>query len=104
MEVYFSLCTCYLYSYEIEKYSLFSILLDYFYYGLQISIVVVDMPYGSYESSQKKAYNNAIKILDISGAHAVKLEGGESIWRTVEYLTKKKYKCDGTCWYASSKT
>ena len=53
------------------------------------SIVVVDMPYGSYESSQKKAYNNAIKILDISGAHAVKLEGGESIWRTVEYLTKK---------------
>ncbi|PPR43433.1 MAG: 3-methyl-2-oxobutanoate hydroxymethyltransferase [Alphaproteobacteria bacterium MarineAlpha8_Bin1] len=53
------------------------------------SIVVVDMPYGSYESSKKKAYNNAIKILHLSGAHAVKLEGGESIRRTVEYLTKK---------------
>ena len=51
--------------------------------------VVVDMPYGTYKNP-REAYNNAQKILRLTGAFAVKLEGGESIIESIRYLTKKK--------------
>ncbi len=54
------------------------------------SIVVVDMPFGTYENGKKTALKNARKILDLTGAHAVKLEGGESISKTIKYLTSNK--------------
>ena len=40
------------------------------------ALVVVDMPFGSYESGPEEALQNAIKIMKLSGAGAVKLEGG----------------------------
>ncbi|MBK93031.1 MAG: 3-methyl-2-oxobutanoate hydroxymethyltransferase [Rickettsiales bacterium] len=54
------------------------------------SLIVVDMPYGTYELSKYKAYENASKIIDLTGANAVKLEGGIEIIKTIEYLIKKK--------------
>lgn len=48
------------------------------------ALVVVDMPFGSYETSTADALNNAIKIMKSTGAEAVKLEGGE---RSAEQIT-----------------
>jgi 3-methyl-2-oxobutanoate hydroxymethyltransferase len=47
------------------------------------ALVVVDMPFGSYESSPAQALENAIKIMKLTGAGAVKLEGGA---RSVEQI------------------
>jgi 3-methyl-2-oxobutanoate hydroxymethyltransferase len=43
------------------------------------SLVVVDMPFGSYQGNSKEALNSAIRIMKETGGHAVKLEGGEEI-------------------------
>src|SRR5699024_9825428 len=40
------------------------------------ALVVVDLPFGSYEGDEKEALHSAVRILKESGAHAVKLEGG----------------------------
>ena len=40
------------------------------------ALVVIDMPFGSYESSPEQALDNAVKIMKQTGAAAVKLEGG----------------------------
>ena len=48
------------------------------------------MPYGTYEKDEKHAYHNAKKIIQLTGADAVKLEGGEKIFQIVKFLTKKK--------------
>ena len=53
------------------------------------AIIVIDMPYGTYETNKKVAYDNSIRILSESGADAVKLEGGEQIFDTVDYLVRK---------------
>lgn len=50
------------------------------------ALVVVDMPFGSYESSMELAFQNAVRILKETGCDAVKLEGGEHIAPTVKYL------------------
>lgn len=42
------------------------------------SLVVIDMPFGSYQTSAEQAVDNAIKLIKQSGAQAVKLEGGNS--------------------------
>jgi len=54
------------------------------------SLVVVDMPFGTYEQSKEQAYRNASKLLEKSNACAIKLEGGTEIEKTVTYLVKKK--------------
>ncbi|PWG79681.1 3-methyl-2-oxobutanoate hydroxymethyltransferase [Pararcticibacter amylolyticus] len=46
-------------------------------------LVVVDLPFGSYQGNSKEALNSAIRIMKESGAHAVKLEGGEEIRESV---------------------
>ena len=51
--------------------------------------VIVDMPFGTYEHSRIKAYNNAKKIIERTGACGVKLEGGEKIAPTIEYLVNR---------------
>ena len=43
------------------------------------AFVVVDLPFGSYQGNSKEALNSAIRIMKESGAHGVKLEGGEEI-------------------------
>lgn len=57
--------------------------------GSYHSVVVVDMPFGSYESSEEKAFESASYLLKQSGAAAVKLEGGEAMAETVEFLNKR---------------
>ena len=48
------------------------------------ALVVVDMPFGSYQGNSKKALDSAIKIMKESGGHAVKLEGGSEIIDSVQ--------------------
>jgi len=43
------------------------------------ALVVVDLPFGSYQGNSTKALNSAIRIMKESGAHAVKLEGGHEV-------------------------
>ena len=45
--------------------------------GINRCLVVVDMPFGSYQGNSKEALYNAIRIMKETGGHAVKLEGGE---------------------------
>lgn len=47
------------------------------------ALVVVDLPFGSYQGNSKEALNTAIRIMKESGAHAVKLEGGEEVRESV---------------------
>lgn len=51
--------------------------------GAQRALVVVDLPFGSYQGNSKEALNSAIRIMKESGAHAVKLEGGIEILESV---------------------
>ena len=53
------------------------------------SVVVVDMPFGSYEASPERAFESASALLKASGAAAVKLEGGEAMAQTVEFLVQR---------------
>lgn len=50
------------------------------------SLVVVDLPFGSYQGDSKKALRSSIRIMKESGAHAVKLEGGDEIIESVERI------------------
>ena len=54
------------------------------------SFVVVDLPYGTYEKSKEHAYESAERIISETGASGVKIEGGEHLATTIEYLVKKK--------------
>lgn len=53
------------------------------------AMVVVDMPFGSYEESPKVAFRNAARILQETGCSAVKLEGGVRMAETIHYLTNR---------------
>ncbi|MWV28149.1 3-methyl-2-oxobutanoate hydroxymethyltransferase [Aurantiacibacter rhizosphaerae] len=57
--------------------------------GSYHSVVVVDMPFGAYEASPEDAFDSAARLLKESGAAAVKLEGGEAMAETVEFLVKR---------------
>ncbi len=50
------------------------------------AMVVVDMPFGTYQGNSKKALESAIRIMKESGGHAVKMEGGEEIAESVERI------------------
>src|SRR5437764_9142863 len=50
------------------------------------SLVVVDLPFGSYQGNSKEALNSAIRIMKESGAHAVKLEGGREVKESIERI------------------
>ncbi len=47
------------------------------------ALVVVDLPFGSYQGNSKEALNSAIRIMKESGAHSVKLEGGREVRESV---------------------
>ena len=50
------------------------------------SLVVVDLPFGSYQGNSKVALESAIRIMKESGAHAVKLEGGQEIEESIKRI------------------
>jgi 3-methyl-2-oxobutanoate hydroxymethyltransferase len=54
--------------------------------GVKNSLVVVDLPFGSYQGNSKEALTSAIRIMKESGAHSVKLEGGREIKESVERI------------------
>lgn len=54
--------------------------------GISRALVVVDLPFGSYQGNSKEALNSAIRIMKESGAHAVKLEGGREVKDSVERI------------------
>ena len=54
--------------------------------AIERSLVVVDIPFGSYQSDPKEALRSAIRIMKESGGHAVKLEGGKEIKESVKRI------------------
>ena len=57
--------------------------------GLKQSMLVIDMPFGSYEESPAQALRNAARIMRDTGAAAVKLEGGVEMEETIRFLTRR---------------
>ncbi|MFC3812714.1 3-methyl-2-oxobutanoate hydroxymethyltransferase [Lacihabitans lacunae] len=51
--------------------------------GVKRALVVVDLPFGSYQGNSEEALRSAIKIMKESGAHAVKMEGGKEIEESI---------------------
>ena len=57
--------------------------------GSTRALVVVDMPFGSYEESPAVAFRNSARVMKETGCGAVKLEGGVHMAETVRYLTER---------------
>lgn len=57
--------------------------------GSYHSVVVVDMPFGSYEGSPQQAFESASRIMAETGCAAVKLEGGTAMAETISFLSKR---------------
>ena len=49
-------------------------------------MVVVDLPFGSYQGNSKEALNSAIRIMKETGAHAIKLEGGDEVIESIKRI------------------
>ena len=49
-------------------------------------LIIVDLPFGSYQGNSKEALNSAIRIMKEAGAHAIKLEGGEEVVESVRRI------------------
>jgi 3-methyl-2-oxobutanoate hydroxymethyltransferase len=54
--------------------------------AVERALIVVDMPFGSYQGNSKEALSNAIRIMKESGGHAVKMEGGQEIIESVKRI------------------
>ena len=52
------------------------------------AMIVVDLPFGSYQSNSEIALSSAIRIMKESGAHAVKLEGGEEVEESIQRILR----------------
>jgi len=57
--------------------------------GTERALVVVDMPFGSYEESPQIAFRNAVRVIKETGCTAVKLEGGARMAETIHYLNER---------------
>ena len=57
--------------------------------GSRRALVVVDMPFGSYEASKEQAFMNAARVLKETGCGAIKVEGGKRIAETVNFLADR---------------
>ncbi|KRB80923.1 3-methyl-2-oxobutanoate hydroxymethyltransferase [Sphingomonas sp. Root710] len=57
--------------------------------GSYHSLVVIDMPFGSYEESPEQAFRSASRVMKETGAAAIKLEGGEAMAETVAFLSAR---------------
>ncbi len=54
--------------------------------GIDRCLVVVDLPFGSYQGNSKEALSSTIRIMKETGAHAIKLEGGEEVLESVKRI------------------
>ncbi len=54
--------------------------------AVQRALVIVDLPFGSYQGNSKEALNSAIRIMKESGAHGIKLEGGREVKDSIERI------------------
>ena len=54
--------------------------------AIERALVVVDLPFGSYQGNSKEALSSAIRIMKESGGHSVKLEGGSEIIESIERI------------------
>ncbi len=54
--------------------------------GVNRALVVVDLPFGSYQGNSKEALTNAIRMMKETGGHAVKIEGGSEIIESVQRI------------------
>lgn len=57
--------------------------------GSESACVVVDMPFGSYQESLSQAFRNAARVMKRTGCDAVKLEGGEEMADTINFLVER---------------
>ena len=57
--------------------------------GTQKALIVVDMPFGTYEESPNVAFRNAARIMKETGCGAVKIEGGKRMAETVHFLVER---------------
>ncbi|PKP77477.1 MAG: 3-methyl-2-oxobutanoate hydroxymethyltransferase [Alphaproteobacteria bacterium HGW-Alphaproteobacteria-3] len=57
--------------------------------GTERALVVVDMPFGSYEESPEVAFRNAVRVIKETGCTAVKMEGGARLAPTIRYLVDR---------------
>lgn len=57
--------------------------------GTDRSLVVVDLPFGTYEESPATAFRNAARVMKETGCGAVKLEGGQRMAETIRFLTER---------------
>ncbi|MFP5471593.1 MAG: 3-methyl-2-oxobutanoate hydroxymethyltransferase [Bacteroidia bacterium] len=54
--------------------------------AVERALVVVDLPFGTYQGNSKEALNSSIRIMKEAGAHAVKLEGGKEVAESVQRI------------------
>ena len=54
--------------------------------AVERALIVVDMPFGSYQGNSKEALSTAIRIMKESGAHAVKMEGGQEVIESISRI------------------
>jgi 3-methyl-2-oxobutanoate hydroxymethyltransferase len=57
--------------------------------GSERALVVVDMPFGSYEASKEQAFMNAVRVLKETGCGAIKVEGGVRMAETIRFLVER---------------
>src|SRR6201988_1275408 len=57
--------------------------------GSRRALVVVDMPFGSYEASREQAFMSAARVLKETGCGAIKVEGGRRMAETIAFLTER---------------
>ncbi|RZJ01982.1 MAG: 3-methyl-2-oxobutanoate hydroxymethyltransferase [Brevundimonas sp.] len=57
--------------------------------GSKKAMVVIDMPFGSYEGGKEQAYENCARVMKETGAQGVKLESGPTVAETIAYLVQR---------------
>ena len=57
--------------------------------GSQRALVVVDMPFGSYETSKEQAFTSAVRVMKETGCGAIKVEGGKRMAETINFLVER---------------
>jgi len=57
--------------------------------GSKQALVVVDMPFGSYEASKEQAFHSAVRVLKETGCGAIKVEGGRRMAETIDFLVNR---------------